>query len=186
MSTSGTALDALEQRLFGLRRRCAVDADEKLGLVACEEALEAARSGNYGVGAVLVDAEGEVIERGRNRAFFPRFRSDLHAEMEVMNAFEDRAPRMGDMRGFTLVTSLEPCPMCLARLLISGVETVKFIARDELGGMVTHMEHLPEAWQKLGERQDFVLADVSEELRTIATDLFVLNLESLRRQLWSR
>jgi tRNA(adenine34) deaminase len=186
LSSSATAFDALEQRLSSLQRRPAAKADQPLGLVACQEALEAARSGNYGVGAVLVDAEGEVLERGRNRAFFPRFRSDLHAEMDLMNNFEDRGPHPGEMRGYTLVTSLEPCPMCLARLLISGVETVKFIAHDELGGMVTHMDHLPEAWQKLRERQQFLLADVSEELRVIATDLFLLNLESLRRQLWSR
>jgi len=29
--------------------------DQDLGIVACAEALAAARSGNYGVGAVLVD-----------------------------------------------------------------------------------------------------------------------------------
>jgi tRNA(Arg) A34 adenosine deaminase TadA len=186
LSSSGTAFDALEQRFSALQRLGASAPDQQQGLLACAEALEAARAGNYGVGAVLLDADDAVVERGRNRAFFPRFRSDLHAEMDLMNSFEESAQHTSDMRGFTLVTSLEPCPMCLARLLISGVETVKFIAHDELGGMVTHMEHLPAAWQKLRERQQFLLADVTAEMRSLATDLFLLNLESLRRQLWSR
>ena len=186
MSGSATAFDALEQRLWTLNRSDAPNADEKLGLLTCGEALEAAREGNYGVGAILVDPDGEVVCRGRNRAFYPKFRSDLHAEMDAMNAFEEGWPRSGDMRGFTLVISLEPCPMCLARLLIAGVETIKFIAHDELGGMVTHMDHLPEAWQKLRTRQTFELADVSEPMRGLATELFLLNLESLRTRLWSR
>jgi cytosine deaminase len=181
--------DALSRRFADLADPAAGSggiADQEFGLAACAEALAAAHVGNYGVGAVLVDPDGKVVERGRNRAFYPRFRSDLHAEMDVMNAFEDACPPGADMRGYVLVTSLEPCPMCLARLLVSGVETVKYLAHDELGGMVTHMQHLPEAWQRLRERQQFLVADVSDELRGLATDLFLLNLESLREQLWSR
>jgi hypothetical protein len=33
--------------------------DQDLGIVACAEALAAARAGNYGVGAVLVDPRGK-------------------------------------------------------------------------------------------------------------------------------
>lgn len=149
-------IDTLEQQLSTLSRRPADNLDEALGLAACEEALEAARFGNYGVGAVLVDPDGKVLARGRNRSFFPRFRSDLHAEMEVMNAFEDRGPP-GDMRGYLLVTSLGPCPMCLARLLIAGVETVKFLAQcgdpgrqsaigvTKSSGLTTSSEHSSES-----------------------------------------
>jgi len=54
--------------------------DQDLGIVACAEALEAARAGNYGVDSVLVDPQGEIVEQGRNAVFFPHFRSDLHAE----------------------------------------------------------------------------------------------------------
>src|SRR5262249_58387328 len=121
--------------------------------------------GNYGVGAVLVDPRGEILEQGRNRVFFPNFRSDFHAEMVTMNAFEERHPEVDNMRGYTLMCSLEPCPMCLARLLIAGVQTVKFLAHDELGGMVRHRHYLPPAWQRLGQRQEIGQADVSDGLR---------------------
>ena len=155
-------------------------------MLACREALAAARLGNYGVGAVLVDPRGSVVEQGRNSAFHPRFRSDLHAEMVVMNAFEDRYPDVDTMRGYELICSLEPCPMCVARLLITGVQTVKFLVYDELGGMVSHMRHLPKAWKRLGKRQAFMHADVSEDLRQFALDVFLLNLEACRQKLWSR
>jgi tRNA(Arg) A34 adenosine deaminase TadA len=160
--------------------------DQALGIVGCAEALAAARSGNYGVGAVLVDPKGEILEQGRNTVFFPRFRSDLHAEMVTMNAFEERHPEVNTMRGYTLMCSLEPCPMCLARLLIAGVQTVKFLAYDELAGMVNQKQHFPIAWKRLWQRQEFVQADVSESLKRFALDVFFLNLETCRQKLWSR
>ena len=160
--------------------------DQALGIVACAEALAAARLGNYGVGAVLVDPTGNILERGGNTVFFPRFRSDLHAEMVTMNAFEERHPEISNMRGYTLVSSLEPCPMCLARLLMAGVQTVKFLAYDELAGMVNLKQLFPSAWTRLWQRQEFVQADVSESLKRFALDVFSLNLETCRQKLLSR
>ena len=160
--------------------------DQDLGIVACAEALEAARAGNYGVGAVLVDPKGKIVEQGRNAMFFPRFRSDFHAEMIAMNAFEEQHPEVDSMRGYTLVSSLEPCPMCMARLLMAGVQTVKFLAHDELAGMVGQKHDFPIAWKRLWQRQEFVQADVSESLQRFALDVFSLNLETCRQKLWSR
>ena len=160
--------------------------DQQLGNIACREALAAAEMGNYGVGAVLVDPNGTVVEQGRNSVFFPHFRSDLHAEMVVMNAFEERYPAVDNMRGYTLVCSLEPCPMCLARLLVAGVQTVKFLAHDELAGMVGLRSYFPTAWNRLWQRQEFVQADVSDSLRQFALDVFLLNLEECRRKILLR
>jgi len=142
--------------------------DQHLGIVACREALAAARAGNYGVGAVLVDPKGNILEHSRNSVFFPHFRSDFHAEMLALNS------------------SLEPCPMCMARLLMAGVQTVKFLAYDELAGMVNQRQQFPIAWKRLWERQEFVQADVSESLKQFARDVFSLNLETCRQKLLSR
>ena len=179
-------LKDLENKFAHLSARRTHHRDQDLGLVACAEALAAARTGNYGVGAVLVDPNGEIVARGRNTVFYPHFRSDLHAEMVAMNAFEERHPGVDNMRGYTLMASLEPCPMCMTRLLISGVQTVKFLAYDELAGMVDQKHLLPVAWKRLWERQDYVQADVSESLRRFALDVFALNLEACRQKLWSR
>lgn len=183
-----TTIQDLERR-FETIESCAaqaVPADQRLGIEACREALRAAQEGNYGVGAVLTDHSGQIVERGHNQAFQPRFRSDLHAEMVVMNAFEDRWPESTDMRGYSLICSLEPCPMCLSRLLIAGVERVLYVACDELGGMASKIDQLPEAFQKLRHDGQFAEAQVSDELRSLALDLFLLNLATLRTQLWNR
>jgi cytosine deaminase len=138
------------------------------------------------VGAVLVDPHGTVVACGQNTVFAPRFRSDLHAEMVVMNTFEEQHPEVDSMRGYMLLCSLEPCPMCLARLLTTGVQMVKFLAYDELGGMVQHRQYLPTAWQRLGQRLEIGLADVSDSLRQFALEVFLLNLEACRQKLLSR
>lgn len=176
----------LERRFAAIGSWSTQYADQEIALQACQEALAAVGEGNYGVGAVLIDPSGAVVERGHNLAFQPTFRSDLHAEMVVMNAFEARFPETESMAGYVLVCSLEPCPMCLARLLIAGVETVKFVASDELGGMVDKLHHLPLAWKRLAERVEFRRADTSDELRRLAADAFMLNLDRLRRRLWAR
>jgi len=180
------SLQNLEHLLSKISTEHSAQRDQEFGIMVCKEALIAARAGNYGIGAILINPQGEIIERGHNQAFYPQFRSDLHAEMVVMNSFEKRFPEVNNMRGFTLVCSLESCPMCVARLLITGVQTVKFLVNDDLGGMVTHLHHLPKAWRRLAERTKFVLADVSQELRQFALDVFLLNLDSLRKKLWSR
>ena len=160
--------------------------DQAIGLLVCKEALAAAQADTYGVGAVLLDPKGQIIQRGRNKVFAPHFRSDLHAEMVVMNAFEENSPKATNMRDYTLVSSLEPCPMCLSRLLIAGVQTIKYLAADDWGGMVDRRQSLPPAWGRLAEGRSFVLADVSDDLRQIALDLFLLNLDRLRQKLWDR
>jgi hypothetical protein len=76
--------------------------------------------------------------------------------------------------------------MCLARLLVAGVQTVKFLAHDTLAGMVGQRDQFPTAWQRLWQRQEFVPADVSESLRQLALDVFVLNLEACRQKILSR
>ena len=43
------------------------------------------------------------------------------------------------MSGYNQYSSIEPCPMCVARLIATGVGTVKFVAPDASGGMVQTM-----------------------------------------------
>jgi cytosine deaminase len=180
------ALDHLAARLAGLARQPADQPDEQVGLTVCQEALIAATQGNYGVGAVLLDPTGQVVAQGQNQMFAPRFRSDLHAEMVTMNAFETQHPDVSNLWGYTLISSLEPCPMCLARLLAAGVGTVKFLADDELGGMVRRIPQLSVAWTRLAQRQTFQPAAVSAELRQLALDVMDATLEACRAKLLAR
>jgi tRNA(adenine34) deaminase len=155
--------------------------DESYALRACRLALDAARAGSYGVGAVLLDASGRVIVEGRNRVYDGGFRSDLHAEMVVMNAYESSARQRDEARGCTLVTSLEPCPMCMARLIVAGIGSVLYMSEDSIGGMVRRERHLPPTFRAIIQSQGQVwgAADCSDELRAAAFRIWVESRASL-------
>ena len=64
--------------------------DDQFALITLKEAITAAREGNYGIGACLARESGEIVQRGHNRVFVPYFRSDLHAEMDVLTRYEEK------------------------------------------------------------------------------------------------
>jgi len=146
--------------------------DDAYVKIAIIEAINAAMKGNFGVGALLVDNDGKIIVRGHNHVFSPYFRSDLHAEMDVMNKFEKRYKNAKNVKTLTLYTSLEPCPMCFARLMTSGVRTIYYAAKDIEGGMVHKLKDMPKVWIDIARRQEFALARCSSELRIISMKVF--------------
>ena len=155
-------------------------------IITLEAAITAALEGNFGVGAVLVRNGKEIVQRGHNRVFSPHFRSDMHAEMDVMTRFEERHKKVERMDGYTLFSSLEPCPMCLGRLITSGVRRVYYAALDHDGGMANSLGYLPNEWKELAQRQDFGLADCSPELSEIALQVFMETVEKNDNRLRQR
>jgi cytosine deaminase len=152
---------------------------------ALQQAVKAARSGNFGIGAVLVDSSGKVLLEGRNRVFTPRFRSDAHAEMDVLSKLERLMPEVR-ARSLTLYTSVECCPMCLARVITSGISRVVYVATDADGGMVAQRSNLPRIWRDLSKGQRFDKAKCSPELTRIADEVFRSNVVQLDRELRKR
>jgi cytosine deaminase len=132
-----------------------------------------------------VAADGSVLESGHNEVFKPQFRSDLHGEMVVMTRFEERQSRPVDLRGCTLYTSLESCPMCLCRLITSGVGRVLYVAADDIGGMVRRRRSLPPVWRDLMKHQEHRQARCSAELKRIALEVFLANVQQLNTRLAS-
>jgi len=160
--------------------------DDYFALATCIEAFKSVKEGNYGVGSLMVSPSGDIISRGHNQVFKPYFRSDLHAEMIVLNYFEDQYQDVDDMSGYKLYSSIEPCPMCLARLIATGVGTVKFVAPDVSGGMVQTMDKLPPSWINLSKGQSFLQAEASPYIQELANDIFMFNLLGCREKLFSR
>ena len=160
--------------------------DDYFALATCIEAFKSVKEGNYGVGSLMVSPSGDIISRGHNQVFKPYFRSDLHAEMIVLNYFEDQYQDVDDMSGYKLYSSIEPCPMCLTRLIATGVGTVKFVAPDVSGGMVQTMDKLPVSWINLSKRQSFLQAEASPNIQELANDIFMFNLLGCREKLFSR
>lgn len=158
--------------------------DDRYVVECLREAIRASARGNFGVGAVLIDDAGRVVQKGQNRVFVPRFRSDLHAEMDAMTKFERRNDRT--LRGYTLYTSVEPCPMCFARLITAGVSTVRYACPDKQGGMVHLMGRLPPVWRDLVAGQVFARASCSPDLTALAESVFQLNVVALDGKLRKR
>jgi tRNA(adenine34) deaminase len=91
-------------------------------------AQRAADAGDVPVGALVVDASGEVVGEGWN---LREVEQDPTAHAEVV-ALRAAAGRLGSWRldGCTLVVTLEPCPMCAGATMLARVERVVLGAWD--------------------------------------------------------
>jgi tRNA(adenine34) deaminase len=135
--------------------------DDRFVVVSLREAIAASREGSGGIGACLVREDtGEIVERGHNRQYTPHFRSDLHAEMDLLDRYEDRIrilkPTDGSVgnprrmyEGLALYSSYEPCPMCMTRILNTRIKRVLYAALDPQGGMTSQIALLPPFWREL-------------------------------------
>ena len=91
-------------------------------------AQEAAAAGEVPVGCVIVDKDGQVIGRGRNRR--EEEKNPLaHAELD---AIADACRRYGDWRlkGARLYVTLEPCPMCAGGIISARIPEIYYGAKD--------------------------------------------------------
>ena len=89
-------------------------------------------SGDVPVGAVIMDAAGEIIARGRNEK---ELSGDPTAHAEIV-AIREATSLLGDWRleGMTLVVTLEPCVMCAGAIQAARISRVVFGAWDEKVG----------------------------------------------------
>jgi tRNA(adenine34) deaminase len=160
--------------------------DDPFVLVTLKEALKGVKERNGGIGACLVrEATGEILEVGHNSQYEPYFRSDLHAEMDLLTRYEDRIKKTRsknpqdptfrdprDMNGIILYTSAEPCPMCMGRIINAGVKKVRYAAIDEAGGMATRFNSLPPFWKNMAKDIEIKQAQCSPQLTSLAARLF--------------
>lgn len=104
--------------------------------LALEEARAAAAGGEVPVGAVLTDAQGNLLARAHNRVETDR---DPTAHAELL-AIRDAARRLGAKRleGATLTVTLEPCAMCAQAIAFARLARVVYGAYDPKGGGVDH------------------------------------------------
>lgn len=120
--------------------------------VSFELAWESFRLGSPPVGAVVVDAGGTIVARGRSRraestAPPNQLAGSRIAHAEV-NALAQLAPDEHD--GYSLYTTLEPCFLCSAAMSIAHVRTLHFAGPDPMWSFVNDLpgSHLPleERW----------------------------------------
>ncbi len=129
-------------------------------------------------GAAVFDDAGRLVAPGVNRVV-PDSAPIAHAEIVAIAAAGQRLGTW-DLRSagrFQLVTSTEPCAMCLGAVPWSGVVSLVIGARDEDARAVGFDEgHKPDGWVEfLSERGIEVVRDVgrsavAELLRGYASD----------------
>ena len=101
-------------------------------LQALESAQQATAHGDVPVAAIVLDATGSPIGRGRNER---ELLQDPTAHAEVL-ALREAAAATGSwhLENTTLVVTLEPCAMCAGAILAARVPVVVFGAWDEKAG----------------------------------------------------
>ena len=132
---------------------------------ALEEARAAAARGEVPVGAVLVNARGEVVARAGNRTRECRDPT-AHAEILVIRA---ACAVLGSERlvGHALWVTLEPCPMCAMAISAARIDRLYYGAADpKSGGVATgaprifdhpQAHHVPEIVDGIGAVQSEAL-----------------------------
>jgi tRNA(Arg) A34 adenosine deaminase TadA len=103
-----------------------------------EEAWQAFLHGTVPIGAVIANANGEILARGRNHIYDDSqlpgqvSRNQLaHAELNALLHFDRIAH---DPHTSSIYTSLEPCPLCMGAIYMMGIRHVHYAARDNFAG----------------------------------------------------
>ncbi|WEV68471.1 nucleoside deaminase [Bifidobacterium sp. ESL0769] len=96
---------------------------------ALDLAREATDAGEVPVGALVLDADGRIIGRGRNRR---EVDGDplAHAEVMAMRDAAQSRKNAWNLADCTLVVTLEPCPMCAGAALQTHIGRIVFGAWD--------------------------------------------------------
>ena len=131
-------------------------------------AEKAGAEGEIPVGAVIVDRDGNVIGRGRNRreSGDPLGHAELYAIAEAARA-------IGDWRleGTAMYVTLEPCAMCAGALVNARVERLVFAARDPKAGFCGSLGNLVQD-PRLNHRLDVEGGFMEERSRAMLQDFF--------------
>lgn len=140
-----------------------------------EEALSEARlallGGEVPVGCVMVSADGAVVARGRN-ATHRSGDATAHAEIVALRAMQKSftSDKQHDSsRALTLYVTCEPCVMCAAAIVQSGLFTAVVFGCENFRfggcGSVRSLElHSPRTGSALPDVKSGVRADEALEL----------------------
>lgn len=137
--------------------------------IALELARSASVAGEVPVGAVLVNAHGMVIGKGRNS---PISQMDPTAHAEIL-ALREGARNSGNYRliGTTLYSTIEPCPMCAGALIHARVRCLVYGAPDPKSGACGSLYNLVDDI-RLNHRIQVIHGVLEDEARELLQDFF--------------
>lgn len=106
-----------------------VDRDETLLRRAIALSREKMEDGEGGPFGAVIAADGEVVSEGWNRVT-SSLDPTAHAEVEAIRSACRRLGRF-ELRGCTIYSSCEPCPMCLAAVYWARLDRLVYAASRE-------------------------------------------------------
>ncbi len=129
----------------------------------------AAENDEVPVGAVLVDAGGDLVAAGHNQPIGACDPS-AHAEIMVLRA---AAQKLGNYRltGTTLYVTLEPCVMCVGALVHARVERVVYGAVEPKTGAIESAQRLFESGE-FNHKPEIVSGVLADECAALMTEFF--------------
>lgn len=153
--------------------------DEKYMRIALEEAQKAYDLEEVPIGAVLVNAAGEVVERAHN------MRENWHdatAHAELI-AIQKACKDLGRWRlsGLTLYVTIEPCPMCAGAIVMSRVDRVVYGSTDNKAGACESLFNIP-GNPNLNHRPEITAGVLQEECAGIMKRFFKERREKRKRE----
>ena len=145
------------------------DTDIALMRMALQEAREAGRAGEVPIGAVIA-VDGKPVGRGRNS---PIGLQDPTGHAEIL-ALRDAATRLGNYRltGATLITTLEPCLMCLGAAIHARIGRVVYGAADPKVGATGLLPQVLEGGAGLNHRFQVTGGILADEAGALVQDFF--------------
>ena len=145
------------------------DADRKFMKLALSEARAAADAGEVPVGAVVASSAGQVLAWARNRTIE---RCDPTAHAEIL-ALRQAAQTVENYRltGAVLVSTIEPCPMCMGAMVHARIARLVYGAPDPKWGAAGSLFDLG-GDPRLNHRIEVVSGVMAQECTDLIQDFF--------------
>jgi len=138
--------------------------------MAIDQALAAGQINEVPVGAVLVDADNQVLAQDHNRTISDCDPS-AHAEMNVLRT---AARQLQNYRllSTTLYVTIEPCAMCMGAIVHARVKTVVYGASDPKWGAAGSLYDLGQD-TRMNHQVEIIKGICANQCRLVIQDFFL-------------
>jgi tRNA(Arg) A34 adenosine deaminase TadA len=133
--------------------------EEKFMQIAIEAAVQSAKNGDYGHGAVVVK-DGDIIATGYETLKSANDPVNGHAEIDAIRK-ACQILQQPYLKDCTMYCTAEPCPMCMSAIIWAKMDSVAYaITRDD---MIAEMERIKQSsggkfsWRQIAIPAEYIV-----------------------------
>ncbi len=147
--------------------------------IALRQGETALANGDFPVGCVIVCGDDIVATGLRKNSSLESLNEIDHAEMVALREFSSKPDRF-EKKNAVLYCTLEPCLMCYAAIMLSGIKTIVYAYEDVMGGgtSVDFSGHAP-LYSEAG------MTIIPGVMRAESLDLFIRFFENPDNRYWT-